>query len=701
MEELAEARHEDIVNSIARMLEESYDHAKQYGDIIGRVSRYSKVIVSEYGEVEFDVEPSIYYSQAPKAIHRIGEYIVIVDPKTKRLVLLRVTAIERADTLAILSVEPPVSGFTNSIEPSGLLTITKIKAKALLEVDPESGEEPVPATISIEPQSPVIDPKPEVLARLLALKDEPGPILGSLATPSGIVKGGKIRVKLPYRVLLQHTLIVGTTGSGKTTLLKNIIASIYSNWRAETPIVVVVDMNQDFIQLPLKPETQPLDPIALNAYMNVKPPTGLVIVTPIPARIVESITDKYNVTSPLDIASHAMKIYYEDSIQPLTQVNMRGLPTCKVRDHRSIVCEGKAPWGSIVFIPYFINTLRLDSDKLASLMPGLTEAARDLLNSIRKGFIKESDANIYPPIHAIIASLKAYSEGIESKYLEKIIKSSKDIVASKIIAKGFNYESIIVSEIENLGHTLLEAIKWCLEIIEYKSPHGETVKALYRRLLSLLDSEIVDVAITDKTGRINILEEPKWESIITEAENIQAPIVLDLKWPIDKGLGGLEEPRMAAYRMLQSLIEWKHSLWAKRSIGRSILVVIDEAHQFFPQERGAREEQEASRQIATMISRLARIGRARGVGLIFSTHSPRDVHDIILQLANTKIILRTESHHLERINVPGEVREVAPRLPDRLAAVVSHVFRGGYIYTQTTTPLTAHYDISYQLFKIT
>ncbi|MEM0496755.1 MAG: hypothetical protein QXR22_00935, partial [Acidilobaceae archaeon] len=158
MEELAEARHEDIVNSIARMLEESYDHAKQYGDIIGRVSRYSKVIVSEYGEVEFDVEPSIYYSQAPKAIHRIGEYIVIVDPKTKRLVLLRVTAIERADTLAILSVEPPVSGFTNSIEPSGLLTITKIKAKALLEVDPESGEEPVPATISIEPQSPVIDP---------------------------------------------------------------------------------------------------------------------------------------------------------------------------------------------------------------------------------------------------------------------------------------------------------------------------------------------------------------------------------------------------------------------------------------------------------------------------------------------------------------------------------------------------------------
>ena len=155
---------------------------------------------------------------------------------------------------------------------------------------------------------------------------------------------------------------------------------------------------------------------------------------------------------------------------------------------------------------------------------------------------------------------------------------------------------------------------------------------------------------------------------------------------------------MAAYRMLQALIEWKHSQWARRVLGRSIVVVIDEAHQFFPQERGAREEQEASRQVASMISRIARMGRARGVGLIFSTHSPKDLHDIIIQLANTKIILRTEPQHVERLDVPREVKEVLPRLPDRLMVVLSHVYRGGYIFVQTTTPLTAHYDISYQLF---
>jgi DNA helicase HerA-like ATPase len=687
---------------VSRLLEQAYSRASRYGDIIGRISRYSRVEVSEEGFVEFEVEPEVYYSERGKATQRIGEYVAIVEPKSGKLVLVRVVAVERRDELAAIGIEPPLSSYEFKPEPSGLLTTTKVKAKVLLELDPEGGDEPVPATIGLEPQSPVIDPKPEVLSKLLGLRDERGPIIGSLATPSGLVKNGALTVRLPYRALLQHILITGTTGSGKTTLIKNMVASMYSDWAQSTPVVVAVDMNQDFIQLPLDPSKHPLDPVALTAHKDVKPPRALVVVTPLPLRVVESVYDGFSVdkVSVLEIARHVARMYYEESIEPLVGAKLRDL-TCLARDGRSVMCKVQAPWGPLVLVPYVINTTLLDSDKVSSLMPGLTEAARALLERIRRGFRRRAKLNIYPPLQAMLGALQAYNDGVRSGDRDELFESTREIVIPRVISKGVSDESLMRSvKFEGFDMTLEDLVEECLEVLELSNPHRETYKSLYRRLLSLLDTEIVDIAVMTgwPTSRVTLMQEPRWEDIVSEAEALKAPIVLDLKWPMDKGLEGLEGPRMAAYRMLQALIEWKHMQWSRRVLGRSIVVVIDEAHQFFPQERGAKEEQEASRQVASMISRIARIGRARGVGLVFSTHSPKDLHDIIVQLANTKIILRTEPQHTERLDVPREVKEVLPRLPDRLMVVLSHIYRGGYIFVQTTTPLTAHYDISYQLF---
>ncbi|MDM7274745.1 MAG: ATP-binding protein [Thermoprotei archaeon] len=689
-----------VSERVARLLEGAYSKALKYGDVIGRVSRYSSVKVDERGVIEFEVEPEIYYSSSGKAIHRVGEYVAVVEPKTGKLILLRIMSIERRDELAVLGLEPPVSGYESRPEPAGLLTTTRIKARALLELDPEKSEEPVPATLSIEPQSPVIDPKPGVLARLLDLKDDPGPVIGSLATPSGLVKEGALTVKLPYSILLNHTLIIGTTGSGKTTLLKNMIASIYSTWEQNAPIVIAVDMNQDFIQLPLNPESRPGDPIAENAYRNVKPPESLIVVTPLPFRVINEIIDKIGTgnANSLRIAEEAAKIYYRDSIEPLLGSRIGGIGVkCLRREGFTVMCKIDAPWGPLTFIPYNINTMTMSSDKVSALAPGLTEFARELLDRVRKSFFR--DSNLYPPLHVIVGALRAHTHRV-SKYdkHENIFTIVKEIAIPRIASGGSNDASLRTFIIEGLNMSLESAITICLETLKTAEPHEETVKSLYRRLLSLLDSEIADVMVAG-IGKLHVFEEPRWEDIIVEAEKTRAPVVLDLKWPIDKGLGSLEGPRMAAYRMLQALIDWKHSQWSRRVLGRSVLVVIDEAHQFFPQERGAREEQEASRQVASMISRIARLGRARGVGLIFSTHSPKDLHDIILQLANTKIFLRTEPHHAEKLDIPGEVKEFLPRLPDRLMAVISYAFRGGYVFAQTTTPLTAHYDISYQMFK--
>jgi DNA helicase HerA-like ATPase len=696
------ARERGPLDTVSRLLEQAYSRASRYGDVVGRISRYSRVEVSEEGLVEFDVEPEVYYSERGGAVQRIGEYVAVVEPKSGRLVLLRIVAIERRDELAVIGVEPPLSSYEFKPEPSGLLTTTRVKARILLELDPEVDSEPVPATIGLEPQSPVIDPKPEVLAKLLGLRSERGPVIGSLATPSGLVKGGALTVRLPYRALLQHVLITGTTGSGKTTLIKNMIASMYSEWSQNTPVVVAVDMNQDFIQLPLEPARSPSDPVALTAYKGVRPPRALVVVTPLPLRVVEGVYEEFSVdrVSLLEIARSIARMYYEESIEPLVGAKMRDL-NCLVKEGRSVVCRAQAPWGPLVLVPYVTNTTILDSDKVSSLMPGLTEAARALLERIRRGFRRRSKTSLYPPLQAILGALQAYNDGVRSGDRNELFESIREVIAPRVIAKGVSDESLLRTiKLEGFDRTLEDLVDDCLEVLELSNPHRETYRALYRRLLSLLDTEIVDVAVMSgwPASRVTLMSEPRWEDIVSEAEMLGAPIVLDLKWPMDKGLESLEGPRMAAYRMLQALIEWKHSQWARRVLGRSIVVVIDEAHQFFPQERGAREEQEASRQVASMISRIARMGRARGVGLIFSTHSPKDLHDIIVQLANTKIILRTEPQHVERLDVPGEVKEVLPRLPDRLMVVLSHVYRGGYIFVQTTTPLTAHYDISYQLF---
>jgi len=696
------ARERGPLDTVSRLLEQAYSRASRYGDVVGRISRYSRVEVSEEGLVEFDVEPEVYYSERGGAVQRIGEYVAVVEPKSGRLVLLRIVAIERRDELAVIGVEPPLSSYEFKPEPSGLLTTTRVKARILLELDPEVDSEPVPATIGLEPQSPVIDPKPEVLAKLLGLRSERGPVIGSLATPSGLVKGGALTVRLPYRALLQHVLITGTTGSGKTTLIKNMIASMYSEWSQNTPVVVAVDMNQDFIQLPLEPARSPSDPVALTAYKGVRPPRALVVVTPLPLRVVEGVYEEFSVDriSLLEIARSIARMYYEENIEPLVGAKMRDL-NCLVKEGRSVVCRAQAPWGPLVLVPYVINTTILDSDKVSSLMPGLTEAARALLERIRRGFRRRSKTSLYPPLQAILGALQAYNDGVRSGDRNELFESIREVIAPRVVAKGVSDESLLRTiKLEGFDRTLEDLVDDCLEVLELSNPHRETYRALYRRLLSLLDTEIVDVAVMGgwPASRVTLMSEPRWEDIVSEAEMLGAPIVLDLKWPMDKGLESLEGPRMAAYRMLQALIEWKHSQWARRVLGRSIVVVIDEAHQFFPQERGAREEQEASRQVASMISRIARMGRARGVGLIFSTHSPKDLHDIIVQLANTKIILRTEPQHVERLDVPGEVKEVLPRLPDRLMVVLSHVYRGGYIFVQTTTPLTAHYDISYQLF---
>jgi DNA helicase HerA-like ATPase len=346
-------------------------------------------------------------------------------------------------------------------------------------------------------------------------------------------------------------------------------------------------------------------------------------------------------------------------------------------------------------IPYAINTMGLDSDKMLTLLPGLSPLARDLLRLLRERFAR--DKGFYPPVQAIHAALRHYIRTLKSR-AEASLEDTISANASRYVITESGDKSraaFTTFQVEDKGVSMLGMAERILEEIERAMPHKDTVEALYRRINTLLESELVDVAVAlGRASRVHVFREPVWRDIVRVSLESKAPVVLDLRWPMDKGLGSLEGPRLVVYRMLDSLVSWKTRAWLSREPSPRVIVMIDEAHQFFPQEKHSREEQEANRQVASLIARIARLGRARGVGLVFSTHSPRDLHEIIVQLANTKILLRTEKQHAERLDVPQEVARFLAHLPDRVMVVMSHVIKGGYLVARTSPPVTAHFDLS-------
>ncbi len=668
----------ELEERVERLYRRAYEEAARLGRVVGRVTRYREVELGEDLTVEVEVDPEAYFSGDTL---RIGSYLVIVDPKPlgdgrPRRVLGVVKAVVRADELAMLGVETPMSGYAGEPDPRGALTSARVKLRLLTEDSPGGV---APATGSVEPQAPVVDPKPNVIAELLDLPEK-GVTLGGLATPSGLVKGGGVPVRIPYKALLHHVLVVGTTGSGKTTLLKNMIADL-SGSSGHRFVPVVLDMNQDFIQLPLPPGGEP-DEVARLVYKGIGRPSGAVVVVPLTSQVLEDCGG----------VEAALGCYAGESLEPLTG-------PCELAC-RGGGCEARCGSAGYMLIPYTVSTVGpwMPSEKLAKLMPGLTSHAAELLRIVRERYRRGNPRGSYPLIHAVYAAMALHLEERRRRSERRRSEELRDDEVEDLIREyvapytpeGFS----VMSRVEDQGTSVFNQTLDLKEIVAQLKPHKGTVEALFRRLQGLLETGIVDVMIPAGVG-FRVLGEPGWDWIVGEAWRRRWPVVVDLRWSWERSMAGLEGPRLVAYRVLERIIAWRHSEWASRR-GESprVLLFIDEAHQFFPQEGGGRDEQEAVRQVAGMISLMARLGRARGVGLVFSTHSPRDLHDIILQLANTKIVLRTEQQHAEKLGVPGELRGLTPLFQDRYMIVMSHVYRGGHVMAATSRPLTMHYDVS-------
>jgi len=84
-----------------------------------------------------------------------------------------------------------------------------------------------------------------------------------------------------------------------------------------------------------------------------------------------------------------------------------------------------------------------------------------------------------------------------------------------------------------------------------------------------------------------------------------------------------------------------------------------------------------------VINKLTRLGRVRRMGVVFATHSPADLNDLVIQL--TKIAMRSEPKVLERMT------EYAGAYAQSGAAVAkSFIYRTHAVTFKTLPPQTRH-----------
>ena len=671
----------EIVRDIEEKLKKAIEFSEKIGRIVGFVSRTSPSLINEEGGyVVFDVDPVVYF-QNYSMLAQAGSILGVVDIKTMNVVSLKVLSVERRDILAELDLPDMYYPLPHS-EASGLLTKTRIKAKPLLAYNPEADELTV-ANYVIEPQSPVVLlTDTHIIQKIMGLPTT-GVFLGYATIGDTPAFEGNAPLFLPLKAFYQHILVLGTTGSGKTTLLKNMIASMYSGYNIgdEKPSIVVIDPNKDYITIPLPP------PWTINTYASrdevvlaeksmekVNGLNGVVVILPVTRSVIEEYLAKYETWAR--ILKAIGEEYIHSVLRPLTTrfnwsyeiididvVEEPGKPRPLrfVKSKIRIRCNNSTREIYYYIIPYALRFTDFTPREIIALNPYFTRQAKDALQRILQALTSK---NAYlETIYDLYEALKEARYRLEDKYTRP------------------------------RGVVLDPSREYVVEVIKDLAIHKSTIENMIRQIAAIIDTGLFDV-YTKGSGEDKYLHEPPLGLVLEKHFELfnGYPIVVDLEYlQIHSEADPEKTISIVAFRILNKIFEWKIVESRYRMTAKPVLIFIDEAHRFFPSRGGAEEYIE---NVSSMIDRIARLGRARRLGLIFSTHSPRDVHDIILQLANTKIVLRTDKTHLSILDLPEEYRDFITRASDRVGVVKSHVLRLGYASFKTPLPLIGHYDLS-------
>jgi DNA helicase HerA-like ATPase len=202
--------------------------------------------------------------------------------------------------------------------------------------------------------------------------------------------------------------------------------------------------------------------------------------------------------------------------------------------------------------------------------------------------------------------------------------------------------------------------------------HSGTIGNIVRTIKAIHDSGVVGVAIAGRE-----VGEPAYESLFARAMKI----ALDLGFAMDYS------PRigstMVAYRILSKLFEYRDREYKSGRIGKPVIVVIDEAHEFFPQSGREGFEKEG---LEEMINKIMRLGRVRGLGCVMATHRPQDLNDLVIELANTKIAFRSDEETLRRVGMEKNTK-ILETAPEGLGIIKTHAYRVSEIMFRTYSPI--------------
>jgi len=310
-------------------------------------------------------------------------------------------------------------------------------------------------------------------------------------------------------------------------------------------------------------------------------------------------------------------------------------------------------------IPYVLNFDKL-KDKIADLYPYFTARARESFPNLLRIFTTEEG------IDCLTVFL---SEHFQSKGRYKV--SLEEHPSFKLAR---NLEELVdnLDELERL-----EKVKNAFA--SYAKIHPDTLKNLIRGLYNLNQMGIFDVSIGGEAR-----EEPEVEAFIRE----NSLTVLDLR-PLSMREEQLAKgaKRILTLRLLNRILGWKMEKEFERT--PPTIVLVDEAHRFFPRIAG-KEEEDYVEYVSGALERLARLGRVRRLGLILSTHSPKDVHSTVLNLCNNKVVFRLEHSQAEELGLPKELRDFISKAGDRVGVATSHALRLHYATFKTPPPVLGH-----------
>ncbi|MUM64828.1 DUF87 domain-containing protein [Acidianus infernus] len=441
-----------------------------------------------------------------------------------------------------------------------------------------------PAVTPIDPQSPVFIPTPSLLEKVLRIPEE-GITIGR------IFSGGEetdAKVRLDENTLVHHTLVLGTTGSGKTTLLKSILYS--KDLDKQT---MVFDRQGDFV----------------NFLISKK----------------EKFTVLMPVTSKM---GNSAKDFLD------TFASTYG---CKVLEYESgaLICNDT----EVDVIPYSINFFD-NIRNFHKLTPYFTPKASMYWEPI-----------IDKTLELLKSSLnKIFNNSIDDNILNKILR---DKVTPGSLAEIGNKISISPTLLNELN---LKSNSKNISTSFVSFSQGNLTISLNKVFQDVMEG--LDIFPSTKDAIIRTLKAYDGYGIFTvkgtvdfdpeKAFKLNDKIIVDLSFVMNYS-ASIEAVATIAYKILEDLFKWKTELYSKKSPENKLtLIIMDEAHEYFPQ---GNSEAVAKDIIEELINKIMRLGRVRRIGVILATHMPDDLNPLVLQLTNTKIVMRNDINVIKKMGM--------------------------------------------------